>query len=115
MVMGSMLAAYGEGLSLAQASGLDASQLLQVLELGVCGAPLLKLKGAKMLAGDHAPNFPLKHAEKDMRLACELGSKSGITLPVAATADATMKEAMKVGSLADQDFSALFEVQKKAA
>jgi hypothetical protein len=26
--------------------------LLQVLELGVCGAPLLKLKGAKMLAGD---------------------------------------------------------------
>ena len=89
MVMGSMLAAYGEGLSLAQASGLDASQLLQVLELGVCGAPLLKLKGAKMLAGDHAPNFPLKHAEKDMRLACELGSKSGVKLPVAATADAT--------------------------
>ena len=60
MVMGTMMAAYGEGFALAQGSGLDPAQLLEVLELGVCGAPLLKLKGAKMLAGDHAPNFPLK-------------------------------------------------------
>jgi len=113
MVMGTMMAAYGEGLSLAQASGLDASQLLEVLELGVCGAPLLKLKGAKMLAGDHAPNFPLKHAEKDMRLACDLGTSVGVKLPVAASADSTMLEAMKVEGLADKDFSATFEAQKK--
>lgn len=91
-----MMAAYGEGFSLAQASGLDASQLLEVLELGVCGAPLLKLKGAKMLAGDHAPNFPLKHAEKDMRLACELGSSVGVKVANAPqtpcpTADALLK------------------------
>jgi 3-hydroxyisobutyrate dehydrogenase-like beta-hydroxyacid dehydrogenase len=26
-----------------------------------------------MFAGDHVPNFPLKHAQKDMRLACALG------------------------------------------
>ena len=58
--MGSMLAVYGEGLSLAQSSGIDASQLLEVMDLGVCASPLLKLKGAKMLAADHAPNFPLK-------------------------------------------------------
>ena len=108
-----MLAAYGEGLSLAQATGLDATQLLQVLELGVCNAPILKLKGAKMLAGDHAPNFPLKHAEKDVRLACELGSAVGLELPVATTVDDTMKKAMAIGTCADQDFSALYEAQKK--
>ena len=35
MVMGSMMAAFGEGISLADASGLDPTQLLQVLDLGV--------------------------------------------------------------------------------
>ena len=30
MVMGSMLAAYGEGFALAQATGIDASQVLQL-------------------------------------------------------------------------------------
>jgi len=114
MVMGTMMAAYGEGFALAQGSGLDPAQLLEVLELGVCGAPLLKLKGAKMLAGDHAPNFPLKHAQKDMRLACALGGQAGVALPVAASADSTMKSAMAIGSLADSDFSATFEAQKVA-
>ena len=32
-----------------------------------------ELNGAEMFAGDHVPNFPLKHAQKDMRLACALG------------------------------------------
>jgi len=114
MVMGTMMAAYGEGFSLALGSGLDGAQLLEVLELGVCGAPLLKLKGAKMLNGDHAPNFPLKHAEKDMRLACALGANVGVALPVAATADKAMKDAMRLGNLADRDFSATFEAQKRA-
>ena len=109
-----MLASYGEGLSLAQASGLDASQLIEVLQLGVCASPVLTLKGAKMIAGDHAPNFPLKHAEKDMRLATELGSSVGLQLPVASSADAAMKKAMEMGK-GDQDFSATFEGQKKGA
>eukprot|EP00322_Chrysochromulina_rotalis_P028400 CAMPEP_0115852212 /NCGR_PEP_ID=MMETSP0287-20121206/12880_1 /TAXON_ID=412157 /ORGANISM="Chrysochromulina rotalis, Strain UIO044" /LENGTH=323 /DNA_ID=CAMNT_0003306267 /DNA_START=9 /DNA_END=980 /DNA_ORIENTATION=- len=115
MVMGSMMASYGEGFCLAQGAGLDPSQLLQVLDLGVCGAPLLKLKGAKMLAGDHAPNFPLKHAQKDMRLACALGKQVDVALPVAAAADSAMKAAMQIGDLADKDFSATLEGQKKNA
>jgi len=114
MVMGSMMATYGEGFSLAQGAGLDASQLLEVLELGVCGSMLLKLKGAKMLKGDHAPNFPLKHAEKDMRLATALGSQCGMVLPVASSADDAMKAAMTLGK-SDLDFSSTFEAQKKGA
>eukprot|EP00325_Prymnesiales_sp_UTEX-LB-985_P033335 CAMPEP_0174721170 /NCGR_PEP_ID=MMETSP1094-20130205/35470_1 /TAXON_ID=156173 /ORGANISM="Chrysochromulina brevifilum, Strain UTEX LB 985" /LENGTH=292 /DNA_ID=CAMNT_0015921805 /DNA_START=28 /DNA_END=906 /DNA_ORIENTATION=+ len=112
MVMGSMLTAYGEGLSLAQSSGLDASQLLEVLDLGVCASPLLKLKGPKMLAAEHAPNFPLKHAEKDMMLAINLGKSTGLELPVAQTVDATMKRAIEKG-LGDEDFNAVFKAQKQ--
>jgi len=68
-----------------------------------------------MFAGDHVPNFPLKHAQKDMRLACALGRQVGVRLPVAATADAAMRSAMRVGNLADLDFSATFEGQKKGS
>ena len=36
-------------------------------------------------------------------------------MPVAATADAAMRSAMRVGNLADLDFSATFEGQKKGS
>jgi 3-hydroxyisobutyrate dehydrogenase-like beta-hydroxyacid dehydrogenase len=113
MAMSTMLAGYGEALSLAQAAGLDPRQLLDVMELGVCASPLLAGKGAKMVDGDHDTNFPLKHAEKDMRLAVELGASNNLALPLATAADAAMQAAMDAGR-ADQDFSAVFEAQKHA-
>ena len=61
----------------------------------------------------HHPQFPLKHAEKDVRLAVALGEANGLALPVAATSDACMKKAMAAGH-GDKDFSAVVEGQKKA-
>jgi len=112
MTMGSMLAAYGESLSLATSSGLDSKQLLEVLGLGVCASPLMALKGQKMIDGDYAPNFPLKHAEKDMRLAIELGALCQVKLPVAAAADDTMLAAMSAPDMPNKDFAAAYEAQK---
>lgn len=114
MVMGSMMCAFGEGLSLAGACDLDQSVLLQVLSLGAIATPMFALKGPKMIAGDHAPNFPLQHAEKDMRLAVALGEQSGVSLPVASTADGEMKRAMEeTAGASDADFSAVYESQKR--
>lgn len=112
MIMGSMMSAFGEGLSLCDAAGLDGSKLLEVLDLGALANPMFKLKGPKMLSSEYAPNFPLKHAEKDMRLAMEFGKKAGIDLPVASAADAAMRKSMEAGH-ADDDFSAVIEAQKK--
>ena len=87
MVMGDMMCALGEGLALCQASDLPADAdngLLKVLDLGIMANGLFKLKGPKMLRGDHAPNFPLKHAQKDMRFALQLGDQASTPLPLAA-------------------------------
>ena len=108
------LASVREALSLADAAGIDNAQLLEVLSLGVCNSPLLGLKGAKMIAGDHATNFPLKHARKDMRLAVDLGKTVGLGLPIALSTDVAMKTAMEMDDLAEQDFSALYESIKTA-
>ena len=72
---------------------------------------LFKLKGPKMLAGDHAPNFPLKHAQKDMRFALQLGDQVSTPLPLAAAANASF--IAQRADHGDEDFSAVFEGQKK--
>lgn len=115
MVMGDMMVALSEGLSLCGASGLpgDAEAgLLKVLDLGIMSNGMFRLKGPKMLAGDHAPNFPLKHAQKDMRFALNLGDQVGQALPASAAANAAFLAARATHG--DDDFSAVYEQQKAA-
>ena len=112
MVMGTMLASLGEGLSLTKEAGIEAKLLLEVLDLGAMACPLFKLKGPKMLSSDYAPAFPLKHAEKDVKLAVALGQSLGLGLPIAAKAGTAMRAAIAQG-LGDYDFAAVYEAQQK--
>jgi 3-hydroxyisobutyrate dehydrogenase-like beta-hydroxyacid dehydrogenase len=110
-LMGTMLAAFGESMALSQAVGLDTDVMLQVMGQGVVGCPLIAMKGSKMIAGDHAPNFPLKHASKDMTLAKEMAAAAGVEYSVMNQAESLFREATDDAdlSLADEDFSAVFE------
>lgn len=40
-----------------------------------------------MLKSNHSPAFPLKHQQKDMRLALALGDENAVSMPVAAAAN----------------------------
>jgi glyoxylate/succinic semialdehyde reductase len=74
MVMGGMMASFCEGMALAEAAGLQQSDLLEVLELGAIANPMFKMKGPALQARAFPPAFPLKHQQKDMRLALALGA-----------------------------------------
>ena len=65
--------AFSEGMSLASKSDLNIDTLLEVLGTGAMANPLFSIKGAAIKKGEYPPNFPLKHQQKDLRLACELG------------------------------------------
>jgi 3-hydroxyisobutyrate dehydrogenase-like beta-hydroxyacid dehydrogenase len=110
-LMGTMLTAFGEGLALSQAVGLDPAVMIEVIGQGAIASPIFALKGAKMIAGDHAPNFPLKHASKDMTLAKEMAEKAGVEYSVMNQAEALLQSATVDPelNLADEDFSAVFE------
>ncbi|KAG0553391.1 hypothetical protein M758_12G008600 [Ceratodon purpureus] len=108
MIMGSMMAAFSEGLSLADKAGLSQQTLLEVLELGAMGNPMFKMKGPSMIDGKYTTAFPLKHQQKDMRLALALGDELAQSMPVAAAANETYKKARSLG-LGDQDFSAVHQ------
>jgi glyoxylate/succinic semialdehyde reductase len=70
--------------------------------------PMFRGKGPKMLERTYDPAFPLKHAQKDMRFAVELGDKVAQPLPVSAAANETFKRARQLGR-GDEDFSAVLE------
>lgn len=73
MIMGTMTGALGEGMALCEKAMLKQSDLLEVLGLGAMASPLVSLKGPSMSARKYPPAFPLKHQQKDLRLALALG------------------------------------------
>ena len=110
-----MMNAFSEGLCLADKSGLSPQTLLDVLvlclvmqhpccyflyyqikqpwlcfdlqDLGAIANPMFKMKGPSMLQGSYNPAFPLKHQQKDMRLALSLGDENAVSMPVAAASN----------------------------
>lgn len=107
MIMGSMMTAFGEGMCLADEAGLSQELLAQILSLGACANPMFQLKAQNVLGKSFPPAFPLKHQQKDMRLALSLGDELGVSLPVSAAANESFKRARQLG-LGDQDMSAVY-------
>jgi len=117
-LMGTMVAAFGEGLALSENVGLDPLKIIEVIGGGAVQSPVYGLKGPKMVAKDHATNFPLKHAHKDMKLACEMAKAAGAEFSVMERAEELFREAREDKDLnvADDDFSAVYEmIHKKSS
>jgi 3-hydroxyisobutyrate dehydrogenase-like beta-hydroxyacid dehydrogenase len=112
-LMGTMLAALAEGLVLGDKLGLNASTLLEIISQGAIATPMFALKGPKMVKQDHAPNFPLKHATKDMKLAADMAQGAQVEYSVMTAALDLYQSAQENAEWADQDFSAIMEQVRK--
>lgn len=110
-LMGTMVAAFGEALALAENTGLDPTKMIEVIGQGAIQSPVYALKGPKMVVKDHAPNFPLKHAHKDMKLASDMAKAANVEFSVMDKAEELFSKARNDEELkvADEDFSAVFE------
>jgi len=109
MTMGGMMTLLSEALSLGSQCGLDGELVLAALTSGAINNPMFAAKGAAILRDEHPTNFPLKHMQKDLRLAVDLGDQTGQPLYGVATANETYKRAM-AADLGDADFSAVARV-----
>lgn len=56
-------------------------------DLAAIANPMFKMKGPSMIQNNYSPAFPLKHQQKDMRLAIALGDENAVSMPVAAAAN----------------------------
>ncbi|KAG8481827.1 hypothetical protein CXB51_027231 [Gossypium anomalum] len=111
MIMGSMMASFSEGILLSKKVGLDPSVLVEVVSQGAISAPMYSLKGPSMVKSQYPTAFPLKHQQKDLRLALGLAESVSQSTPIAAAANELYKVAKSYG-LSDEDFSAVIEALK---
>ncbi|KAF0916270.1 hypothetical protein E2562_005886 [Oryza meyeriana var. granulata] len=111
MVMGSMMVSFSEGLLLSEKVSLDPNTLVEVISQGAISAPMFSLKGPSMVKAAYPTAFPLKHQQKDLRLALALAESVSQSIPTVAAANELYKVAKSLG-LADQDFSAVIEALK---
>jgi glyoxylate/succinic semialdehyde reductase len=110
LVMSGMLTALCEGMALASGSGLDTAQFLEVLDSGAVSNPMFRLKGPQIAANREFPTaFPLKHMQKDLRLALRLAEEIGQPLFATATVNELYKKALSEG-FGESDFAAVSRV-----
>lgn len=106
---------FSEAIGLAEKSGLNRDEFFDVLGAGALQSPWYTIKGNAVkneLYGEHQVTFPMKHAQKDLRLALELGEQVNQSLTVAHETNELFKEAMAQG-LQDCDLIAVHPVISK--
>jgi 3-hydroxyisobutyrate dehydrogenase len=79
-IAGSMLATV-EALAYAEAAGLDTRRVLESIGAGSAASWSLANLAPRILDGDFAPGFYVKHFIKDMRIALESAAEMGVVLP----------------------------------
>jgi len=71
-----------EALAYSKAKGLDLQLLMDSVSGGAAGSKQLDLYAHRIIGGDYAPGFFLKHFNKDLALALEEAGQSGLSLDV---------------------------------
>ena len=79
-IAGSMLAT-AECLAYAERAGLDPARVLEAVTAGSAASWSLANLGPRILAGNFAPGFYVKHFVKDMNIALEMADELGLDLP----------------------------------
>jgi len=102
-----MAEALSESLSLARAEGIPDEKFFEALHINVGRSGLSDLKEPKFRAKDFAPQFSLKHMNKDLRLALE--TAGGLDLPTAKALKSFYDNGIVAG-LGDEDFTGMIRL-----
>lgn len=113
LVLGLNRAVLAEGLSFAEACGVNAELALEVLKASPAWSRAMDVKGHKMLARDYVPEARLRQHHKDVRLILAEGERHGAKLPLSAVHDDLLRQAEEAG-YADADNSAVIEVLRRS-
>jgi 3-hydroxyisobutyrate dehydrogenase-like beta-hydroxyacid dehydrogenase len=109
LILGLNRAVLAEGLSLAEALGLDPQRVLEILRASAAYSKVMDTKGQKMLTRDYEPQARLSQHLKDVRLILETGGRTGAALPLSLLHRELLERAEAAG-LGDADNSAVIEV-----
>ena len=86
-----------EAIAYAKKCGLNPQDLLNVISTGAAGSWSLSNLAPRMLKGDFAPGFFIKHFIKDMKIALESAKEMNLNLPGLALAEKLYEELAQKG------------------
>lgn len=114
LVLGLNRIALAEGLSYADAMGIEPSAALEVLKGSVAYSRTMDNKGRKMIEGDFAVQARLSQHLKDVRLILDSAARAGLHLPMSETHRGLLEKAEEAG-FGGLDNSAIINVYRKPA
>jgi 3-hydroxyisobutyrate dehydrogenase-like beta-hydroxyacid dehydrogenase len=106
--------ALAEGLVMGEKAGLEANNLLNVLQDGACMSKTMRDKGPKMLNADYSKEGQVKTSIKDNRLMIEMGQKLGSPTLLTSTLSQVMQAALEKG-YSEKDTVSFFEILRGMA
>jgi len=101
-----------EALGYAQAAGLDPERVLESIGAGSAGSWTLTNLAPRMLAGNFAPGFYVRHFVKDLRIALDSAAELGIELPGAALAS-RLYESLVAAGHGDEGTQAIWHIYRE--
>ena len=114
LVLGLNRAALAEGLSYAEAMGIDPSAALEVLQGSAAYSKAMDIKGRKMIEGDFRVQARLSQHFKDVRLMLASAATTGLELPLTKVHAQLLAQAEAAG-FGELDNSAIINVYRKPA
>ena len=109
-LIGSLTTAFALSLALVQREQIPVDTFMDIVRHSALYAPTFDKKLDRMCDRNFdQPNFPTKHLLKDMRLFAQAATTAGLSPDLAETVATVVERAITQG-LAEQDYSALYEV-----
>jgi 3-hydroxyisobutyrate dehydrogenase/glyoxylate/succinic semialdehyde reductase len=108
-LLGTVMAAFAEGLLLGESFGLSREILFESLLGGPAAAPFLAVKRERIESGNYeSADFPLRWLQKDLHLVTESAYETGVAMPLTNVAKEIYRFAIRAGH-GSEDFSAIYE------
>jgi 2-hydroxy-3-oxopropionate reductase len=114
VVVSQTMAAVGEAILMARASGVDPSKVRTALLGGSAYSKILEIHGQRMIDGNYEPGFKAGLHQKDLRIVLEAAHDLGLALPGTALVSQYLNALMGRG-LGGMDSSALYQVLEDAS
>jgi 3-hydroxyisobutyrate dehydrogenase-like beta-hydroxyacid dehydrogenase len=107
-LLGTVMAAFAEGLVLGESLGLSRQVLFEALLNGPAAAPFLSVKRERIEKDNYdAADFPLRWLQKDLHLVTVSAFETGAAMPLTNVAKELYRFAIREGD-GDKDFSAIY-------
>ncbi len=99
--------AYAEAMLMGQQFGIDLNELAEAIGGSAMNSPMFQTKKPLLLAKEFPAAFMLKHASKDLNLACNELAQANLSLPAVETVAAQYRAAV-AANLGELDVSGIY-------